>query len=150
VALKGNVTDIIKTFLEAYKKALVDDQVKKGMRASGKSAQSLRVEVKGFNGKLTGTGYWVFQEEGRRPGNMPPVADIERWIKAKGLTLNPYAVAKSIANKGTLVYQGKRKGIDVSKSTKKPLNTMLKQLANYYGALVLKTMKDQYKTLNEK
>ena len=45
--------------------------------------------------------YWRFANYGRKTGGLPPVYAIERWIKAKGLRLNPWAVAKSIEKRGT-------------------------------------------------
>ncbi|MGI4872075.1 MAG: hypothetical protein ACRYFX_12960, partial [Janthinobacterium lividum] len=36
----------------------------------------------------------------------PPIVAIKEWLAAKRLTLNPYAVANSIAQKGTQLWRG--------------------------------------------
>lgn len=53
--------------------------------------------------------YWKFFELGRRPGRMPPVSAIEKWIQTKKLIPrtprrngDAWAIAKSIAKKGTI------------------------------------------------
>lgn len=53
--------------------------------------------------------YWKFFELGRRPGRMPPVSAIEKWIQTKKLIPRTprrngaaWAIAKSIAKKGTI------------------------------------------------
>lgn len=44
-------------------------------------------------------------ETGRAPGKMPPVHHIEKWVKKKGIGLNPYLVARSIGERGTRKYR---------------------------------------------
>lgn len=50
--------------------------------------------------------YWKFFELGRRPGRMPPVSAIEKWIQTKKLIPHTrgvaWAISKSIAKKGTI------------------------------------------------
>lgn len=46
--------------------------------------------------------YSPFVENGRRPGNMPPVAAIERWAQTKiGQSGLGFVIARSISRKGT-------------------------------------------------
>jgi HK97 gp10 family phage protein len=45
-----------------------------------------------------GRNYGIYVEKGTRP-HMPPIGALDRWANQRGL--NPYAVAKSIARKGT-------------------------------------------------
>ena len=40
---------------------------------------------------------------GRPPGKQPPVSKLERWARSKGIS--PYAVARSIGQRGTQRYQ---------------------------------------------
>ncbi len=57
----------------------------KGMRASGRWADSLQVEVNGTRGILTGLQYTEQLQYGRRAGRFPPVEQIEQWIRDKGI-----------------------------------------------------------------
>lgn len=107
----------ISKLLENVRAEIIDDQQTKGIRASGQSARSLKTktrEISGtIKGTLTGAAYFTFQEQGRRPGKMPPVQSIRDWIEAKGIQSdNPeslaWAIAKKIAKEGSDIYQNKR------------------------------------------
>jgi len=102
-------------------------QIERGLRASGKSAASLRQIV--TNDKITvlGDSSFFYQERGRGPGKFPPPNVIREWIKDKplrsGISLNSLAflIGRSIAEKGTLIFQGKKKGLNF----KEVVNTSL-------------------------
>ena len=68
---------------------LKDDLIKaydaKGMRASGKFAESLEVKVQGLTAQLWGEDYSQQLETGRKSGKFPPINAIEQWIKDKGI-----------------------------------------------------------------
>lgn len=68
---------------------LKDDLIKaydaKGMRASGKFAESLEVKVQGLTAQLWGEDYAQQLETGRKSGKFPPINAIEQWIKDKGI-----------------------------------------------------------------
>ena len=68
---------------------LKDDLIKaydaKGMRASGKFAESLEVKVQGLKAQLWGEDYAQQLETGRKSGKFPPISAIEQWIKDKGI-----------------------------------------------------------------
>lgn len=73
---------------------LADSQRKKGLRASGESADSLSREVKSgsglTSGRILGKGYWQYQERGRRPGrgkrpSRQMVESLRRWVKLRGM-----------------------------------------------------------------
>ena len=81
---------ILSKFIQRVSSRLKADQKAKGMKASGRSADSLKgnTEVKGdtTRGTLTGSSYWQQQEEGRGPskkkGNGTPLWKeiLENWI----------------------------------------------------------------------
>lgn len=107
----------ISKLLENVRAEIIDDQETKGLRASGQSARSLKTktrEISGtIKGTLTGAAYFTFQEQGRRPGKMPPVQSIRDWIEAKGIQVDnkeslAWAIAKKIAKEGSDIYQNKR------------------------------------------
>lgn len=55
----------------------------------------------GATGILEGEEQWKYVGNGRGPGKMPPVMNIQRWIDATGSDLNAWAVAKGIAKRGS-------------------------------------------------
>lgn len=67
---------------------------------TGKLRGGFEINVELMSGTLankTDYAYWV--AVGRQAGTFPPISAIKKWAERKGL--NPYAVAKSIAKKGT-------------------------------------------------
>ena len=83
--------------------------IRQELRSAGKSATgSLIKQTKGVvsikGDKIVFEGvapdHWVFVDKGRRSGSMPPIKPISKWIKQRGLDLNPWAVAMSIKRKG--------------------------------------------------
>jgi hypothetical protein len=77
----------------------------RGKVASGKTLASLRTSVLGSSafvvGTLTGGEQWKFVGNGRGPGRMPPIQNIEQWIASKGLNLSAWAVGRKIAKEGS-------------------------------------------------
>ncbi|KAI0556519.1 hypothetical protein FGB62_679g02 [Gracilaria domingensis] len=93
-------------------KAIRDKQQREGIRATGASAQSLRPESDGNRGDLYGSAYFEQQELGRRPtintqrsGKSELLGQIRKWIQAKGLDLNPFAVTNKIHKEGTRLWR---------------------------------------------
>ena len=101
------------------------------MRASGKWASSLEVEVSG-NGSITtarllGEKYTKQLINGREPGKFPPLKAIEQWIKDKGIqgmarnisvSSLAFLIARKIAKEGTRYYQ--KGGTDLVESVITP------------------------------
>jgi hypothetical protein len=93
---------------------LKDDLIKaydaKGMRASGKFAESLEVKVNGLTAQLWGESYAQQLETGRRAGKFPNISAIEQWIKDKGIANRiqgeisvsslAFLIARKIAQRG--------------------------------------------------
>jgi hypothetical protein len=91
------------------------------INATGQSSKSLRSEYI-FDASIEGIEIWgksslAAVEFGRKPtstgaaaGSPTLIEAIKDWIAAKGLSLNPYAVANKIHRMGTLQYRkgGKR------------------------------------------
>jgi hypothetical protein len=70
---------------EALKADLITAYDAKGMRASGKFADSLEVRVDGFKAQLWGESYAQQLETGRQAGKFPPIDAIKQWIVDKGI-----------------------------------------------------------------
>lgn len=76
---------ILSREFENLKKDLIIAYDAKGMRASGKFADTLEVQVTGLTAKLFGEDYSQQLETGRKAGKFPPINAIEQWIKDKGI-----------------------------------------------------------------
>jgi hypothetical protein len=78
-------SNILSKEFELLKKDLIIAYDAKGMRASGKFADTLEVKVNGLTAQLWGEDYSQQLETGRKSGRFPPINAIEQWIKDKGI-----------------------------------------------------------------
>lgn len=62
-------------------------------------------------GMLETDDYWRWVGNGRAPGGMPPVASIASWVQRAGIAASPWAIAKSIAQRGSRNYRLKKTNI---------------------------------------
>jgi len=60
---------------------------------------------------------------------MPPIEPIRKWIESRGLEISPWAIAKSIALKGTLIYQGRKQGLDIQEAVEKHKEEFIDSIA---------------------
>lgn len=92
--------------INEVKARAIEEAERRGKVATGGTLNSLATQVVGTDqggvAYLTGEEQWKFVGNGRGPGGMPPIARIEEWIRVKGLDLNPYAVARTMATFGSL------------------------------------------------
>lgn len=111
--------EAVKEFIDKVKLAYIEDQKAKNIRASGRSAESLRDDVTPNFGRLYGVAYFEFQRRGRRPGGFPPIDAILQWIKDKGIQADipdkslAFLIARKIAKKGTDIFLGKRPALTI-------------------------------------
>lgn len=109
------IEDTLRNEFELLKRDLITEHDRKGMRASGKTAESLEVETSQQTAKLRGSSVFEQLEYGRRKGKMSPIAEIKQWIIDKGIVIQAkkkmsitslaWAIAKTHQKKGW-----KRKG----------------------------------------
>lgn len=112
---------VLREELEALRDRIIANHRQAGQVASGRTIQSMQVNIDGDSGELVGRPYFGTLETGARPwrnaASMKKVpasfnAVIEQWIKDKGLNLNSWAVAYKIIHEGTRLYrQGGRADI---------------------------------------
>ena len=78
---------------------------RRGKRATGRTFSTLSTFVTvGPNsvvGTMEGEEQWKYVGNGRGPGKMPPVQPIAAWVAARGLDISAWAVARSIAKRGS-------------------------------------------------
>ena len=120
-SLKKEVLDHLKKVSKAYKVAL------KPFGASGETERSVRPAVTEESGntivgKVYGSSSIYYLKHGRGPGKFPPVSAMLAYVRnkrsvkiGKGQTENTvaYLTGKSIAEKGTRIFRGKVKGLNV-------------------------------------
>lgn len=95
---------------ESLKKDLIKAYDAKGMRASGKFADTLEVKVTGLTAQLWGESYAQQLETGRKSGSFPPIDAIKKWIQDKGIASRiqgeisisslAFLIARKIAQQG--------------------------------------------------
>lgn len=85
---------------------VVDTLQASDQRATGKTIAALRSTSGPEYAALLGPSHLKALRDGRRPGQRPPIEAIREWLAAKRLQLNPYAVANSIAQRGTQLFRG--------------------------------------------
>ena len=102
-----NDENINRIMTEVASRFLIPKFLELGMNASGEWVDSIETTAANNVGKIRGRDYSEFLQNGRKPGKMPPIAPIERWVQVKlGLSGNEakgaaFAIAKKIAAEGT-------------------------------------------------
>jgi len=105
--------NLVEEFLNRVKDRLIEDYDRKGLRASGLTANLLKVEKVGDRWVLKTPDYFIFEILGRGPGGLPPLEAIRDWVTSKGIEQKSiYPIAKKIADEGTRIFKGEVEGID--------------------------------------
>lgn len=140
----------IDTLLDGVREAYIADQKAKGIRASGKSAETMRKEVTQNTGKLFGAKYFYQQKHGRKPGKFPPIDDILNWIREKRITPRDaktterqlaFLFARKIAQSGTDIFEGKRPALNVEDKIKELVKEFAKNIAIEFKDKIITTLK---------
>lgn len=137
----------ISTFLKNVIDDIIKDQAQKGIRASGDSANSLRAKSDTDSGQIYGSGYFRYQEQGRRPGAFPPLQSIQDWIVIKGIQPDgisieslAFLIARKIAKNGTDIFEGKRPGLKLSEIVEKRRDQLKSDLLKGTKEIIIKTV----------
>ena len=134
------------------------EQIAKGIRASGRSAESLREEIKEnadtTKGELFGADYLLDQRDGKPPGEAPDFSALYRWSIVKRIEPRfgqRHHMVKAIQNKierdGTDIFLGKRPALDlngiVRRRTKEALNQIGRNRAVEVASDMVKILKEE-------
>lgn len=123
--------NLIEGFLNRVKDRLVEDYERKGLRASGMTADLLKVTGSGNKWALQTPDYLIFEILGRGPGNMPPVEAIKEWAVSKGIQQKfAWPIAKKIAQEGTRIFKGEAEGIDFQGIFDEEIEVFLKEFGD--------------------
>jgi hypothetical protein len=115
--------------IEAVLQKVVDNFLKPrfkelGMNASGEWLQNVGISVVDDSGTIDARAYSEELAKGRKPGKLPPVKQIEKWVNVKlGLSGNEaksvaWAISKKIEKEGTSWY--KKGGSDLIEVLSEP------------------------------
>lgn len=134
---------ILQDELEKLKQRVATNIEVTGRRATGRTAESLQVEVDGLSGALTGRQAFSTLEQGSRPWARqyarPPkwfAKLIQEWLDAKRLDLNAYAVASTIMRKGSRLRRIGGKDDVYTNEIPRTIDSIQRRLADGLQALV--------------
>lgn len=104
--------------LDSLRQRIIDNMTRAGQHASGRTADTMRVDVQQngttIRGTLWGRPFFGTLETGSRPWSRADEYErvpywfariIRDWIDAKGLSLNEWAVAHKIIHGGSKLYR---------------------------------------------
>lgn len=145
-------SSVLRVNLEGLRERIIANMDAAGQRASGRTAESLRVEVTQMGTQLTGTLYgrafFGALETGSRPWRnqykRPPrwfVEILGEWIRAKGLTLSEWAVAYKLMREGSKLYRDGGRADIYSGEIPSAIDTIGKQLIALYDYQITETIK---------
>ncbi len=147
----------IENYLNRVRRDTIEAITSQGMSASGRTAKQLKVvatqgrdalgrftsEMEG--GQLLGPDHFTFLIHGRGPGKMPPVANLRVWVLARGMDEKAaWAVAKSIAARGTGIYRGEKKGLAFKAIVEQNLPELAKDIGELHAQLVASTLVEAF------
>lgn len=151
-----NQNQILERWLNEKIVELIKSYKEKGFRASGLYERSLHTLMRENGGQIRAAYHSWFMEHGRGKNlKQDPKAIkawvgwagstfLKKWIEDKGLNINPYAVAYSIARKGYQI-KDSRKGVisDVFKDNE--MNKLKSLLSLSYVKSIKSTILNAYK-----
>lgn len=140
---KEDARKVVQEELESLKKRIIDNHLRAGQKASGKTIASMHVESSDDGGVLFGRKAFGTLETGRRGGRVPKgfYHIILQWVRDKGIQVEKpktfaYFVAKKIAREGTSLFrQGGRDDI-YSNEIPKTTDSVLSRITGLLGASV--------------
>lgn len=107
--------DIAKEAVEKLRADIRKIMVERNKNATNSTTNGIGVipsQGQGFGqALLEADSTWKWVGNGRAPGRMPPIAPIQAWINARGLTLNAWGVARKIGRLGSKDFREKRRNV---------------------------------------
>lgn len=137
---KEDARKVVSEELESLRQRIIENHLRAGQKASGRTVASLHVETDNDGGILFGRKAFGTLETGRRGGKVPKgfYHIIYQWMQDKGIQVErpksfAYLVARKIAREGTKLYrQGGRDDIysnEIPKTTESVLSRITGLLA---------------------
>lgn len=109
---KSEALSILEYELNAFKQRVIENHIRAGQKASGRTISSLRVEITSDGGIVWGRKPFATLETGRKGGKVPRgfYKIIYDWIIDKGLIFEKpksvaYLIARKIKREGSKLYR---------------------------------------------
>lgn len=109
---KSEALSILEYELNAFKQRVIENHIRAGQKASGRTISSLRVEITSDGGIVWGRKPFATLETGRKGGKVPRgfYKIIYDWIIDKGLIFEKpksvaYLIARKIEREGSKLYR---------------------------------------------
>ena len=141
--LNEEIRQILLEELEDLRARIIANMEGADKVVSGKTRDSLQVNVRGNAGVLTGRQAFATLETGSRPWSRKPkrtprwFADlIGEWIDKRGLDLNQWAVAHTIIHKGSKLYREGGRADIYSPELQKTIDRIGDRILDQYEVLV--------------
>ena len=145
--LNDEIRQILLEELTALRKRIIENMGKAEQIVTGKTRDSLVVkateQASGAYGVLTGRQAFAALETGSRPWSRPPkrvpkfFADlIGEWIDKRGLSLNKWAVARTIISEGSKLYREGGRSDIYSPELQKTIDRIGDRILDQYSVLV--------------
>ena len=148
---------MLKNLLEAFAKSIIAG-IQAQAERMGQRIPNIGVKITNLSNRgvrLVIPSFFKYLIHGRGPGKQPPPSKMLSWvrsnpnilvqaklrykyIKEKGLA---YIVGRSIAAHGTLIYQGKKPGLDLDSIVAASLKELYKQIPKAYGKEIISKLK---------
>lgn len=108
------IQDLIYRALEEVRDEIKQNISSTGSTASGRTADSMEIEVSGTTGRLTGRqAFWTLERgrgPGRIPGNMRDI--IKQWALDKGISISPIPYIRQASDKWQPKYTEQERGLN--------------------------------------
>lgn len=138
---KEEAKKVVSEELGALRQRIIDNHLKAGQKASGRTIASLRVEVDNDGGTLFGRKAFGTLETGRKGGRVPKgfYHIILQWVKDKKIQVEKpktfaYFVARKIAKEGTSLYRRGGRDDIYSNEIPKTTESVLKRITGLLSA----------------
>lgn len=109
------IQDLIRSALEEVRDEIKQNISSTGSIASGRTADSMEIEVTRTSGILTGRqAFWTL-ERGRGPGRIPGnmIEIIKQWALDKGISISPIPYIRQVSDKWQPKYTPEQRGMNV-------------------------------------
>lgn len=143
-------TDILNKFGIETVNIIQSNLSSTGTNASGETSQSVKSESTDTGVVVSGNKFINVVETGRRPGKMPPVSAIQKWLESGKVSFTgkaesvAWAIAKTIAKNGSSLFRsGGRTDIITPAISDERITQLTNDIADESLKLVVTTIDDQ-------
>ena len=141
--LSEEIRQILREELEDLRRRIAANMANADQIVSGRTRDSMQVEIRDNGGVLTGRRAFATLETGSRPWSKQPkrvpkfFADlIGEWIDKRGLDMNKWAVAHTIIRKGSKLYREGGRADIYSPELQPTIDRIGERILDQYAVLV--------------